>query len=89
MEDIVRMDTKHRVVLTRRLRKAAGIGEAEALVAIPFWGGVVITSPRGKKFASSLSGFGFDEGKHQAAKYVMRGRSNANLRHPSNLRSRR
>lgn len=87
MEEIVRMDSKHRLVLNKRLRKAAGIEEGKDLVAIPFWGGVVVASPRGKKFAGSLSGFGFEESKHQATKYLMTSRKHANTGHAGPLRS--
>jgi len=89
MEEILKMDPKHRLVLTKKLRKAAGIREDEDLVAIPFRGGVVIASPRGRKFAGSLSGFGFDEAEHHATKYLVRSKNRANSRHAGAFRSRR
>ena len=88
MQGKVRMDEKRRAVLTKRLRRAAGLEEGEDLVAIPFWGGVVLTSPKGKKFAGSLSGFGFEEEKHQATRYLTGVTANADTRHAGPLRSR-
>jgi len=38
LEELVRMDNRHRVVLTRELREAAGIGDEKTWWPSPFWG---------------------------------------------------
>jgi len=68
----VKMDSKRRIVLGKRLREASGINAKDKLIAIPFHGGVIITSTRGKSFAGSLTGFHFDESAHEATTYIER-----------------
>lgn len=86
MEETVKMDDKHRVILTKELREAAGIGEGENLVAIPFRGGVTFVSPEGKSFAGSLTGFGFREEKHEGTKFLMEAAGVARNRYRRNIR---
>jgi bifunctional DNA-binding transcriptional regulator/antitoxin component of YhaV-PrlF toxin-antitoxin module len=66
----VRMDSKQRIVLSKRLRKASGIERGDESVAIPFHGGFIIAPTTGKGFAGSLTGFQFNEGTHEATKYL-------------------
>ncbi len=64
------MDSKRRIVLGKRIRRASGIGPDDDLVAFAFHGGILITSTKGKHFAGSLTGFHFEEEKHDATKYL-------------------
>ena len=89
LQGTVKVDDKHRVVLSKELREATGIGDRKELVAIPFWGGVTLASPRGKSFAESLSGFNFVEEKHEADKFLMEAAGIANSGHSGNRRRRR
>ena len=70
VEGTVTVDSKYRVVLERKVRAVAGIVKGERLVAIPFHGGVILTSAAGKKFAGSLRGLGFREEDHEAGRYL-------------------
>jgi hypothetical protein len=70
VEGTVVVDSKYRVVLERKVRAVAGIGKGEKLIAIPFHGGVILTSAAGKRFAGSLRGFGFREDDHEAGRYL-------------------
>ena len=67
----LRVDSKNRVVLETDLRRTAGIAKGDVLTAIAFQGGIILTSTKGEKFAESLRGFGFEEGKHEATAYVL------------------
>jgi len=67
----LRVDSKHRVVLETGLRRTSGIERGDVLTAVAFQGGIILTSTMGEKFAESLRGFGFEEGKHEATKYVL------------------
>jgi len=87
-EASIRMDSKQRIVLGKRLRKASGIETDDRLVAIPFHGGIIIASTKGKKFADSLTGFRFDEKDHEATKYLKLAVKNADTRHSRTVRSR-
>jgi len=67
---VVVVDSKFRVVLERKVRTVAGISKGEKLVAVPFHGGVILTSAAGKKFSGSLKGFAFKEDDHAADKFI-------------------
>jgi bifunctional DNA-binding transcriptional regulator/antitoxin component of YhaV-PrlF toxin-antitoxin module len=69
---MVVVDSKYRVVLEKSVRSAMGITRGERLVAIPFQGGVILSSSGGKQFAESLRKFNFKEEKHQAEHYLIR-----------------
>ena len=67
---IVIVDEKYRVLLGKELREKVGIEKGEELLAVPFHGGIILLSLKGKRFEGSLEGFGFDEEKHEASKYL-------------------
>jgi bifunctional DNA-binding transcriptional regulator/antitoxin component of YhaV-PrlF toxin-antitoxin module len=67
----VALDDKYRVVLNKRTREVAGINRGDRLVVIPFKGGVILVTPRGK-FKNSLPGFGFKEERHEASRFIFR-----------------
>ena len=69
---IVVVDEKYRVLLSKELRRRAGIGKGEELLAIPFRGGMILLSLKGKHFNGSLNGFSFNEEKHEASKYLFK-----------------
>ena len=66
------LDAKYRVVLDKKTRKVAGINKGDRLVAIPFKGGVILVAPRDPTFAASLTGFEFEEGRHEASRFIFR-----------------
>lgn len=71
----VALDDKYRIVLDRKTRAVAGIKKGDRLVAIPFKGGVILVTPRDRRFASSLTGFEFDEKQHEASRFIFRRKS--------------
>lgn len=64
------IDEKYRVLLDKEVRKKAGLEKGDELLLIPFKNGVTLLALKGKKFVGSLSGFGYDEEKHEASKYL-------------------
>lgn len=66
-----RLDSKHRVVLDRRIRKISGIKKGEKLAAIPFRRGVILVAPEANSFAESLRGFRYKEAEHEASRYLL------------------
>ena len=71
----VALDSKYRIVLDKRIRAVAGIKKGDRLVAIPFKGGVILVSPRDRRFAGSLTGFEFAEEQHEASRFIFRRKS--------------
>jgi bifunctional DNA-binding transcriptional regulator/antitoxin component of YhaV-PrlF toxin-antitoxin module len=71
----VALDDKYRVVLDKKTRAVAGIKKGDRLVAIPFKGGVILVAPRGGKFAGSLTGFEYNEDRHEASHFIFRRKS--------------
>ncbi len=69
---IVVVDGKYRVLLGKKLRQETGIEKGEKLLAIPFYGGMILLSLKGKHFKGSLNGFNFKEEKHEASKYLFK-----------------
>ena len=72
---LVTVDEKHRVLLGKDLRSKAGLAKGERLVAIPFHGGVILLSLKGRSFKESLPGFGYIEEQHEASRFLLQGRS--------------
>ena len=70
---LVVVDSKYRVTLGREVRSKAGIGRGDRLIAIPFKGGVVLVSVKGKSFRGCLDGFNFREEEHEATRHLMGG----------------
>ncbi len=85
---LLRMDSRHRIVLGKRLRRVSGIVKGDKLVAVPFKGGIIIVSTKQSSFVGSLNGFHFVEEKHEADAFLKRMNVDANLRHGSPLRGR-
>lgn len=71
---VLKVDEKYRVVLDKDVREVAGLEKGDELLAIPFRGGVILASLKGKRFIGSLSGFHYDEVAHEASKYLFRGK---------------
>jgi bifunctional DNA-binding transcriptional regulator/antitoxin component of YhaV-PrlF toxin-antitoxin module len=71
----VELDDKYRIVLDKKTRKVAGINKGDRLVAIPFKGGVILVAPGDRKFTTALTGFEFDEEKHEASRFLFRRKS--------------
>ena len=69
------LDDKYRVVLGKKIRKVAGINKGDRLVAIPFRGGVILVAPGDHKFAAALTGFEFQEERHEASRFLFRRKS--------------
>jgi len=67
---VVVVDDKHRVLLTREVRKKAGISKGDRLLAIPFSGGVTLVVLGHKRFAGYLRDFVYDEEAHEASEYL-------------------
>jgi len=66
----VALDDKYRIVLDKRTRAVAGIKKGDRLIAIPFKGGVILVTPRDRRFAGSLKSFGFSEERHEASRFT-------------------
>ena len=71
----VALDDRYRIVLDRKTRAVAGIKKGDRLVTIPFKGGVILVAPRNRRFAGSLTGFEFDEERHEASHFIFRRKS--------------
>jgi len=54
---ILVIDEKYRVLLDKKLRKKMGLKKGDALLAIPYRGGILLTSVKGKGFVGSLNNF--------------------------------
>ena len=70
---VLSLDDKNRIVLDRKVRAASGVKKGAKLVAIPFRGGVLLVDVTGKSFVGRLTGFAFDEEKHEASKFLFKG----------------
>jgi len=68
----VELDDKYRVVLDKKTRQVAGINKGDRLVAIPFKGGVILVAPGDRKFTAALTGFEFEEERHEASRFLFR-----------------
>jgi bifunctional DNA-binding transcriptional regulator/antitoxin component of YhaV-PrlF toxin-antitoxin module len=68
----VELDDKYRVVLDKKTRQVAGINKGDRLVAIPFKGGVILVAPGNRKFTAALTGFEFEEERHEASRFLFR-----------------
>ena len=68
----VQLDDKYRVVLDKKTRQVAGINKGDRLVAIPFKGGVILVAPGDRKFTAALTGFEFEEERHEASRFLFR-----------------
>ena len=71
----IALDDRYRIVLDRKTRAVAGIKKGDRLIAIPFKGGVILVAPRDQRFAGSLTGFEFDEERHEASHFIFRRKS--------------
>lgn len=66
------VDSKHRVILDKRVRETSGIKKGHRLTVIPFHRGVILMAPEAKSFAESLKGFKYREADHEASRHILR-----------------
>ncbi len=71
---LLRVDKRYRILLDKRTREVMGLEEGDALLAIPFKGGVTLTVLKGKHFIGCLNGFNYDEEAHEASRYLFQQR---------------
>ena len=69
---VLRIDDRYRVLLDKEVQKLLKVEPGDKVLAIPYSGGVLITSLRGKKFKTSLAGFRYKEESHEASRYVIK-----------------
>ena len=69
---ILRIDDRYRVLLDKEVRELLKVEPGDKVLAIPYSGGVLITSLRGKKFKTSLAGFRYKEESHEASRYLFK-----------------
>lgn len=69
---LLSLDDKNRLLLDKKIREASGLKKGAKLVAIPFKGGVMLVDVSSKSFIGSMTGFAFDEGKHEASKFLFK-----------------
>lgn len=67
---VVTIDSKNRILLDKRIREVSGIKKNERLIIIPFKGGAILVSLGEKSFKDSLKGLDYEEGEHEASKYL-------------------
>jgi len=71
---LLKVDKKFRVLLDKDVREVAGLEKGDELLAIPFKGGIILASLKGKSFIGSLRGFSYNEDVHEASKYLFSGK---------------
>ncbi|HEY4822443.1 MAG TPA: AbrB/MazE/SpoVT family DNA-binding domain-containing protein [Candidatus Bathyarchaeia archaeon] len=69
---ILTVDDRYRVLLDKEVRVFLKIAPGDKVLAIPSSEGVLITSLKGKRFKTSLSGFRFKEESHEASRYLFK-----------------
>jgi len=67
---VLKVDEKYRILLDKWTREIAGLEKGDESLVIPFKGGVILASFKGKHFVGSLSGLNYDENAHEASKYL-------------------
>ncbi|MDV3278443.1 MAG: hypothetical protein LYZ69_08275 [Nitrososphaerales archaeon] len=67
---VTTLDDKYRLAIGCDAARASGLRKGEKLVVVPFRGGFIVESSRGRKFSESLRGFAFKEEKHEASSYL-------------------
>jgi len=69
---VLKVDDRYRVLLDKEVRELLRIAPGDEVLAIPYSEGVLITSLKGKRFKTSLTGFRFREESHEASKYIFK-----------------
>lgn len=69
---VLKVDDRYRVLLDREVRELLKVEPGDKVLAIPYSGGVLITSLKGRKFRTSLTGFRFKEDSHEASQYLFK-----------------
>jgi bifunctional DNA-binding transcriptional regulator/antitoxin component of YhaV-PrlF toxin-antitoxin module len=69
---VLKVDDRYRVLLDKEVRELLRIAPGDEVLAIPYSEGVLITSLKGKRFKTSLTGFRFREESHEASKYLFK-----------------
>ena len=69
---VLKVDDRYRVLLDKEVRELLRVAPGDEVLAIPYSEGVLITSLKGKRFKTSLSGFRFREESHEASKYLFK-----------------
>ncbi len=69
---MLKVDGRYRVVLDREVREFLKVEPGDRVLAIPSSEGVLIASLKGKRFKTSLPGFRYKEGSHEASRYLFK-----------------
>ncbi len=69
---VLKVDDRYRVLLDKEVRELLRVAPGDEVLAIPYSEGVLITSLKGKRFKTSLTGFRFREESHEASKYIFK-----------------
>jgi bifunctional DNA-binding transcriptional regulator/antitoxin component of YhaV-PrlF toxin-antitoxin module len=69
---VLKVDDRYRVLLDKEVRDVLKIAPGDKVLAIPYSDGVLITTLKGKKFKTSLTGFRFKEEAHEASRYLFK-----------------
>jgi bifunctional DNA-binding transcriptional regulator/antitoxin component of YhaV-PrlF toxin-antitoxin module len=67
---LLKVDDRYRVVLDKEVREKLKVEPGDEVLAIPSTDGILLTSLKGKKFESSLTGFNYREELHEASRYL-------------------
>ncbi len=68
---VLKVDDRYRVVLDKEVRGFLKVKPRDRVLAIPHSEGVLLVSLK-KKFETSLTGFGYKEGSHEASRFLFR-----------------
>ena len=69
---VLRVDDRYRVVLDREVREFLKVEPGDEVLAIPSSEGVLMVPLKGKRFNSSLPGFGYKERAHEASRFLFK-----------------
>ncbi len=69
---VLRVDDRYRVVLDKEVREFLKVEPGDDVLAIPSSEGVLMVPLKGKRFNSSLPGFGYKERAHEASRFLFK-----------------
>ena len=69
---VLRVDDRYRVLLDKEVRELLKVAPGDKVLAIPYSEGVLITTLKGRKFKTSLTGFRYREASHEASRYLFK-----------------
>ena len=69
---MLRVDDRYRVVLDKEVREFLKVEPGDKVLAIPSSEGVLMVPLKGKRFNSSLPGFGYKEQAHEASRFLFK-----------------